>query len=124
MNTWQIILVPTVFLAGCQPWWSQQIAPAAPARPYPTTGAPVIVGPPYTQGQPMFQAPPPRGVPIYPPGSTVVPLPSQTPGSIFGPPMGAPPIAGPVPGLPPGAVVAPQPGMPGAPEVGAGGPNP
>jgi hypothetical protein len=123
MNTWKIILAPTVFLAGCQPW-SQQIAPAAPPMPYPTTAAPMVVGPPYVQGQPVFQAPP-QGTPVYPPGSTVVPLPSQTPGSIFGPPMGAP-VVGPAPGLPPGAVppgavvppgamVGPQPGVPVAP---------
>jgi hypothetical protein len=34
----------------------------------------------------MIQAGP-QGVPVYAPQSTVVPLPSQTPGSIFGPPV-------------------------------------
>lgn len=126
MNKWQIILAPVVFLAGCQPWWAQQLAPAAPPMggPYPTTGAPpVVAGPPYLQASPMFQAPP-QGVPIYPPQSTVVPLPSQTPGSIFGPPVGQ---AGPSPTMPgvlPGAVVAPQPGAPGGPAAVAGPANP
>src|SRR5438552_10378879 len=118
MNTWQIILAPVVFLAGCQPWWSQQMAPAAPAVPYPTTPAPSFVGgPPYLTDGAMFQAPP-QGVPMYPPGSTVVPLPSQTPGSIFGPPMG-PPSPTPMLGIPPGVVVAPQPVAPPGPAIAA-----
>ncbi len=121
MNKWQIILTPIVFLAGCQFWSAQQVAPAAP--PYPATGVPpVVIGPPYLQSEPMVQ-PGTLPVPVYPPQSTVVPLPSQTPGSIFGPPMAAP---GPNPmvGVPPGAVVAPQPGIPGMPGVVAGPPNP
>jgi len=122
MNKRQIILSSTVFLAGCQFWPSQQVAPAAP--PYPATGVPpVVIGPPYLQGPPMIQ----QGmqpVAVYPPQSTVVPLPSQTPGSIFGPPPG-PPMAGPpMSGLPPGAVVAPLPGPPEGPPVVAGPPNP
>ena len=62
-------------------------------------------------------------VAVYPPQSTVVPFPSQTPGSIFGPPAG-PPMSGSIPGLPPAAVVTPQPGPPGVPVVEAGPPNP
>jgi hypothetical protein len=116
MNKWQIILTPAVFLAGCQFWSAQQIAPAAP--PYPTTGAPpIVIGPPYLQPQPMIQ-PGMQPVPVYPPQSTVVPLPSQTPGAIFGPPA-IPPGAGPTPGLPPGAVMTL-----GSPAVVAGPPNP
>jgi hypothetical protein len=104
MNKWQIILAPVVFLAGCQPWWGQQIAPAAGpvASPYPTTTAPAVFGPPYLQGQPMIQPGAPV-VPVYPPGTTVVPLPSQTPGAIFGPP--AAPVSG---GPPPNAGALPQ----------------
>src|SRR5437868_67347 len=117
MSKWQIILSPVVFLAGCQPWWGQQLAPAAPpGSPYPATTAPApVFGPPYIQPQPMIQPGTPV-VPVYPPQSTVVPLPSQTPGSIFGPPM-AP--TGPIPtnGVPPGAVVAPQAGVPVGPEA-------
>src|SRR5262245_19543959 len=105
MNKWQIILAPVVFLAGCQSWWPQQVAPAAPpaaAVPYPvTTVAPVVVEPPFVEGPPMLQPAMPA-VPIYPPQSTIVPLPSQTPGSIFGPPAGAPVTLQPVPS-PPGS---------------------
>lgn len=123
MNTSQIILPPIVFLAGCQPWWAQQFAPAAPPTPYSTTPSPaVMAAPPYPTASAMFQAPP-QGVPIYPPGSTVVPLPSQTPGSIFGPPVG-PPGPAPMAGAPPGAVVTPQPVAPAGPEAISGGPNP
>jgi hypothetical protein len=65
-----------------------------------------------------------QAMPVYPPHSTVVPLPSQTPGTIFGPPLGQP-LPGPPAGLPPGAVVAPQPGVVvGGPEVVAGPGNP
>ena len=75
MNKSKIILTSAVFLAGCQFFQSQQVAPAAP--PYPTTGAPpVVIGPPYPQGQPMI-LPGPQPAVVYPPGSTVVPLPSR-----------------------------------------------
>jgi hypothetical protein len=121
MNKRQIILTPAVFLAGCQFWSTQQVAPAAP--PYPTTGAPpIVIGPTYLQAQPMIQ-PGMQPVPVYPPQSTAVSLPSQTPGSIFGPPPGLP-AAGPTAGLPPGAIVTPQGGPPGTPAVAAGPPNP
>ncbi len=64
-----------------------------------------------------------QSVPIYPPQSTVVPLPSQTPGSIFGPPAGPPMVGAPMQSLPspPGAIVQ---GPPGSPAVVAGPPNP
>ena len=52
---------------------------------------PVLDAQPYLQqapgGSPAFVQQTPSGVPIYPPGTTVVPLPSHAPGSIFGPPV-------------------------------------
>ncbi len=122
MNKRQFILATAVFFAGCQFWPAQQVAPAAP--PYPTTGVPpVVIGPPYLQGPPIIQQGA-QPVAVYPPQSTMVPLPSQSPGSIFGPPAG-PPLPGvPMTGLPPGAVVTPEPGAPGTPAVVAGPPNP
>lgn len=129
MNVWQIILATIIFLAGC----AQQLALAAPpyptTSPYPTTAAPVDVNSaPYLQTSPVFIQPSLPAAPLYPPQSTVVPLPSQTRGSIFGPQVGQPGVA---PSLPPGAVgpeqlplppgVGPQvPGMPV--EVGVPGP--
>ena len=92
-----------VFLASGPLAEAQQAPPFGPppAPPYPTTNvAPVNVdAQPYLQPSQVVQ-PVPQGVPIYPPQSTVVPLPSQAPGSIFGPPV-APP--GPVPTVPQGA---------------------
>jgi hypothetical protein len=121
MDKTKIILALGFFLADCQLCLSQQFVP--PGQPYQTTGAPpAVVGQPYPQPQPMVQPGQPPAV--YPPGTTVVPLPSQTPGSIFGPPAG-PTMVGPTPaGLPPGAIVAPQGGPPGVPGVVAGPPNP
>jgi hypothetical protein len=53
--------------------------------------------PVYLQAPPVIQ-PAPQIAPVYAPQSTVVPLPSQTPGSIFGPPTaGAAPPNGLVP---------------------------
>jgi hypothetical protein len=75
-------------------------------------------------------------VPIYPAQSTVVPLPSQTPGSIFGPPIvatpGAPvavpqqslPPVNPLAQIAPGGVLSPQFGLPTGPEAIAGPGNP
>ena len=75
-------------------------------------------------------------MPAFPPQSTVVPLPSHTPGSIFGPPVAAVPSVPPgtvpataVPVSPlaeiaPGGMVAPQFGLPAGPDVVAGLPNP
>lgn len=123
MNKRQIILAPIIFLAGCQTWWPQQVAPAAPPPvvPYPTTSvAPVVVGPPFLQGPPLLEPATPA-VPIYPPQSTIVPLPSQTPSAIFGPPTGMPVPSQPVP---PGAVVGPQPVEALPPPAVAGPPNP
>lgn len=105
MNTWKIILAAIAFLASSRNLSAQQYLPAGP----PAAAQPSLQGPPMIQ-----PATPP--VPIYPPQTTVVPLPSQTPGSIFGPPVGELP--------PPPGVGAPQPGVPvGAPVV-AGPPNP
>src|SRR4051812_24054347 len=119
MNKWQIILTPVVFLAGCQFWSAQQVAPAAP--PYPTTGVPpVVIGSPYLQAGPMVQ--PGAPVPIYQAQTTAVPLPTKPPGSFSGPPI-APPGATPAIGVPRGVATPPQPGPPGIPAVVAGPPN-
>jgi hypothetical protein len=123
MNKWQIILAAGIFLAECQFWPPLQVAPAAP--PYPTTGVPPVVitpQPQYLQGPAMIQSGA-QPVAVYPPQSTVVPLPSQTPGSIFGPPVGAPQVM-PATGMPPSVVVGPQSALPGGPLVVAGPPNP
>jgi hypothetical protein len=61
---------------------------------------------------------------VYPSQSTVVPLPSQTPGTIFATPPGPPMAGAPVTGVPPGAQVPLQPGPAGMPAVVAGPPNP
>jgi hypothetical protein len=81
-------------------------------------------------------------VPVFPQHSPVVPLPSQTPGSVFGPPMvsnapgalppppiGMAPPAATVPANPlghiaPGGMVSPQFGLPAGPEVVTGPGNP
>ena len=100
MKVWRIILSPAVFLALGQYLAAQQFVPPGPpgATPYPGTStvAPpaVVSGPQYLQPTPMVIQPSPQVMPAYPPQTTVVPLPSQTPGSIFGPPT-----------VPPGAVV-------------------
>ena len=103
MNVSQIILTLSVFLASCV-----QLAAQQPVAQYPNGVAPVVVGgPQYLQSAPVITQPTaPSGVPIYPPGSTVVPLPSQTPGSIFGPQM-----------APPGAVMPGQPGVVGTEQL-------
>jgi hypothetical protein len=82
-----------------------------------------VIGPPYLQSPPMIQ-PGPQPVAVYPPQSTVVPLPSQTPGMLFGPPPGPPLSGAPTTGLPPGAAAMPQPGPPASPLLVAGPPNP
>ncbi|MEX2307167.1 MAG: hypothetical protein WD738_06220 [Pirellulales bacterium] len=86
-----------------------------------------------SQPGPVFVQPAPQWVPVYPPHSTVVPLPSHAPGSVFGPPLtqplpGAwgnapvpmpgpaalpqPPVAATIPGaLPQPPVVAVAPGL-------------
>lgn len=111
-RVWQFILTPIAISAICQLAIAQQLSPFAPppAPQYPAANvAPINVdNPPYLQpaqpGQPV-----PTGMPIYPPGSTVVPLPSQAPGSIFGPPTAPQEVAGP-PGIagPPGVMVPEQ----------------
>jgi hypothetical protein len=136
MRGCQIILTQLVFLTGCQPWWGQQLAPAAPpiAVPYPTTAAPqpmfVPGGQPYLQPGPVLvPSGPPMGpmVPTYPqqsvvPGMVVVPQPGGVmapqyvgptvpPGVTFGPAVGTPqlapdPIAA-TPGLGPNPIVVP-----------------
>ncbi|HVT29516.1 MAG TPA: hypothetical protein VHE81_15980 [Lacipirellulaceae bacterium] len=61
--------------------------------------------------------------PVYPPPTTVVPLPSRTPGSIFGPPAG-PQVSAPPTGAVPAAIVPPPPGTPGGPPVPGSSANP
>lgn len=121
----RIILPLSILLAGCVPG----VRPLAPAA------QPVIVTEaapgPYLQPSPsLIQQDPPPLMPAFAPQSTVVPLPSQTPGSIFGPPVsGTPAQASPVPEGPladiaPGGAVSPQFGFPSAPDLTAGIPNP
>jgi hypothetical protein len=132
MRHLQVILALAISLA-CGNAWSQQAVPPATSP-----AATIAPGPPYLQpGSAMIQ-PAPQIVPIYPAQSTVVPLPSQTPGSIFGPPMVAAPggPAGAVPPLPaaapvsplaqiaPGGVLSPHFGLPVGPEASVGPGNP
>ncbi|MEX2317176.1 MAG: hypothetical protein WD669_08490 [Pirellulales bacterium] len=108
------IILLLVAAAGCRPWTPQHVAPTAPpvlVQEYPVTGvspSPMIVD----QGS--------GPAPVFPPHSTVVPLPSHTPGSIFGPPVGSPAMpaapAGPLADIAPGGLVSPQFGLPPGPE--------
>jgi hypothetical protein len=147
MQRWQIILTAAVFLAARQSGSSQQFAPgtppsvppaAAPAYPQTTVPAPAtpitLPPPPYVQTAPVVIQPGPASTIVPPPGAPgmVVPLPSQTPGSIFGPSLvapnaGLPPGAAatgvpvsPLDDLAPGGVVSPQFGLPPGPELVAG----
>jgi hypothetical protein len=140
MRSWQIILTQAVFLTGCQPWWGQQMAPAAPpmGMPYPATATPQPV---FVQGvQPIAQPGPVMVVPVesspmmtYPqpsvlpgpivaPQSTVMPQGVVPPGTVLGPPRAVP--------VPPGSVLDPSavalPGVAPNPDVNAAalGPNP
>jgi hypothetical protein len=143
MQRWRIILTLVIFLAARQNVWSQQFAPGvvpsgppatAPVYPVTTVPAPgAIAPPPYLQPSPAMIQPAPAIAPVVPaPGTmgTVVPLngqplrmPSQTPGSIFGPPLVAPTPGAPT-GVPvspladiaPGGLVSPQFGLPPGPE--------
>jgi len=136
MNKWQIILASAVFLAGCHQLVAQQVGPTArsASNPYAQAAGPPVVlpGPPYLQATPIVIQPAPQAMPVVP-SSTVVPLPSQTPGSIFGPPLvSAPPPPAPLSTVPisplasvaPGGMVSPQFGLPPGPEATAGPPNP
>jgi hypothetical protein len=112
MTRWQIILAHAIFLIGCQSLLGQQFALAAQpaAATYPMTAGPqpnVVPGPPYLQPSPMIVQPAPQVAPLYPPQSTVVPLPSHTPGSVFGPALTQSPPAG------PGSILV-EPSVPGA----------
>jgi hypothetical protein len=129
MKCWQFILATLIFLAGGQYLPAQQIAEPTPVAGIPSaaTTAPMVVsGQPYVQTAPGMIEPSSPTLPMYPPGSTVVPLPSQTPGSIFGPPVpstgsaAVPPPTGNVP-VPPPAIVGPGVAVPGQPV--AGGPT-
>src|SRR5262245_30892495 len=119
LRRWRIILTTTIFFGASEGGPAQQFAPGtppsapptiAPAYPQAPGSAPVSLPPPYLQTTPVVVQPAQPVTPIFPaPGATgtVVPLPSQTPGSIFGPPLVAPGAA-----VPPGAVVTPQPVSP------------
>jgi hypothetical protein len=80
------------------------------------------------QQTPVMIQPAPPIAPIYPPQSTVVPLPSQTPGSIFGPPLTSanpgslpqPAVeASPLARITPGGMLSPQLGLPSGPGMAA-----
>jgi hypothetical protein len=92
MRCWQIILTPLVFLTGFQTLSGQQFAPA----PQP------VASPPFHQPAPIMVPPGPQAVPAFPPQSTVVPLPSHAPDSVFGPPA-----VQPLPAPPGAAIVGP-----------------
>jgi hypothetical protein len=97
-----ILLLLTV--AGCRPWTPQNVPPGA---------APVVVQEFPAAGPPLAVSP---EAAVYPPHSTVVPLPSHTPGSIFGPPVAAP-MEGPLADIAPGGSVSPQFGLPPGPDA-------
>ena len=112
MRRCQIILVAVIFLAAQPRCLAQYAAPApqpAAGAYSPVAGQPVMgADPQCTYPTPVLIQPAPQIMPVYPPQSTVVPLPSHTPGSVFGPPVGQA-----VPGaLPQPPVVAPA--VPGA----------
>jgi hypothetical protein len=146
MNVRRIILL-LIVLSGCKPWTPQQypgnVAPIV-LQEYPTTGVPAVVspqppmggaqppgvfaGPPSMQPSPVLIDPGPGAASVFPPQTTVVPLPSHMPGSIFGPPIGspagaptfAPPptaLAGPLADIAPGGMMAQQFGLPTGPEA-------
>src|SRR5690348_13747802 len=113
MKTWQIILSLAVFLADCQLGHSQQPAPVVVSPPT-AGGQPAVFGPPYLQQQQMIQ-PAQQPAAVYPQAqSPLIPLPSQTPGTIFGPPAPPPAAGQPIVGPPPGVAVEPLPSPPGA----------
>jgi hypothetical protein len=141
MRQRQIILAIAIFLVGRQTATAQQFVPpnlpqVAPSY-LPTTAPPgAVVAPPYLQPSPTLIQPAPAITPFATsPGAsnTVVPLPSQTPGSIFGPPLtaptngvpagapaGMPPTFAPVSPLAdiaPGGLMSPQFGLPAGPEA-------
>jgi hypothetical protein len=120
MKALQIILAAVFLVAPTGGTIAQQpqpvFVPPGSAVPPAVTAPPA----PYLQSAPVIQ-PPPQVVPVYPPQSTVVPLPSQTPGSIFAAPSmtptyAAPPQAGAPEQLPPPPGFAPS-TIPGAPPV-------
>jgi hypothetical protein len=137
MKPLQIILALAISLADYYAWSQQPGAPAGlpGASPYPVTTVPLPpAGPPYLPAGPAMIQPAPPIAPIYPAQSTFVPLPSQTPGSIFGPPMVAAPgavpqvpavaPASPLAQIAPGGVLSPHFGLPGGPDAASGPGNP
>ena len=121
------------------------VAQPVASPPYPlssTPAQPILAGPPYLAPLPRVIQPAPAIAPVTLGEATVVPLPSQTPGSIFGPPVGNPwapgaPVAGtglvvapqvpamvpvgdsvgPLGDIAPGGMVSPQFGLPAGPEA-------
>lgn len=131
MKCWHFILTSLIFFSGGRYLEAQQYTGHAPIVSAPA-GAPatpgVVNGQPYVQTAPGMIDPGSLAIPTYPAGSTVVPLPSQTPGSIFGPPVsatGSAAVAPPANALPvpQPAVVGPGAAVPGQPVV-AGPANP
>jgi hypothetical protein len=124
MNGRQIILLilPLVALAACRPWAPPQYAVGPPPVAAQSDPAAMAGNLPQLTGEgPVIIQPAPDVLPVYPPGSTVVPLPSQTPGSIFGPPIGTPAVptvpASPLADIAPGGTMSPQFGLPAGPEA-------
>jgi hypothetical protein len=112
MNCWQIILAPLLILAGWQVSSAQYAAPGgqpamAPHSVFPAPQPMFFPEADCTQPAPVFLEPSPPVMPVYPPQSTVVPLPSHAPGSIFGPPASSGAAV-------PGALPQPAYGIPGA----------
>lgn len=125
VKCWHFILASFIFFVGGQNLSAQQFADPMPVVGVPSTApaAPgVVSGQPYVQTGPGMIEPGSPALPMYPPGSTVVPLPSQTPGSIFGPPVppaGSAAVAPPLGTVPmPSAIVAPGAALPGQPVAG------
>jgi hypothetical protein len=126
MSYLKLVLVATISLALNQSVAAQQFPSGATSSSTPTT---TIAAPPYLQTTPVVIQPAPPLTPVAPAPSaaaTVVPLPSQTPGSIFGPPISAPsqnpaapavsaPVS-PLVEIAPGGLVSPQFGLPAGPE--------
>jgi hypothetical protein len=145
MRAYRIILT-VCFLSVALDARAQQVAPIESAGSGTTRLAsapqgPVLPGPPYLQTSPVIQ-PAPQVLPVFPQQSTVVPLPSQTPGSVFGPPLvstphtalpappagmfqpqAAPPV-NPLGRITPGGMLSPQFGLPAGPEAVTGPGNP
>jgi hypothetical protein len=152
MKHCRIILSVAVVVAGSGAWSQEPARPGSdhpqrhpegtrPATRLAPTQATVLPGPPYLQTPPVIQ-PATQVMPMFPQQPTVVPLPSQTPGSVFGPPLvtnapntippppvgvfpqPAAPAVNPLGRITPGGMLSPQFGLPAGPEVVSGPGNP